>query len=258
MKYFINHSLFYIHLCTFAITFAQVPGLIYLGRPVYNTGSYWFLACEESEGLQLVDLFNQMQQFIQEDIIPDARQGSASIHGFSSMFSTNSGGDVAKIFQDIHDKAPRSSVSGRAIFTPLLIICANPAIPNQNLQQMVSLCNSAERPYVTKPEWDIYVCPYFFKTNANLPTASECPLITPGKSQFLAARNPNAEPILQHRISTLFYQLSRKFSSEAVAFDAKLWALNDCLKAAPNIQVGNGNNFAYYASCKSSLSPRPN
>ena len=229
----------------------------------YHNGPWPFIGCTQEEGLALQNLWAEVGHFIDDPIVPDTRLGQHSKHGYSSMFSSNRPGDIEQVFHDIANRHSTFN-PGKTDADNLLIVCVNPgeydySEVGESMKQAQQYCAGATTQgrtqiFLTMPGLDIYICPGFWNLYPNdFPSGDQldCPTVADGNKFFEPrGREP---PITRHKLAKVVYQLSRKYAPSVVPAQGKLWGLNECFGADPNIQKNNGMNYAYYASCTSNL-----
>ena len=227
----------------------------------YHNGPWPFIGCTQEEGLALQNLWAEVGHFIDDPIVRDTRLGQQSKHGYSSMFSSNSPGDIEQVFHDITNRKSTFN-PGKTDADSLLIVCVNPgeydySEVGESMKQAQQYCAGATSQgrtqiFLTMPGLDIYICPGFWSLYPNdFPSGDQldCPTMADGNKFFEPrGREP---PITKHKLAKVVYQLSRKYAPSVVPAEGKLWGLNECFGADPNIQKNNGMNYAYYASCTS-------
>ena len=228
----------------------------FLGFPVYNTGHWPFLTCNQDQGQKLTQLWTDVGNLIDTKMVPDMQLGSSSPHGYYSMFSHNDPKNPQTIMQDASAHRSFSTLNPSKLQPDLLVFCVND-IPNAannvienhiktSMDAIRTLCDSSGLEFITKPEQDLWMCPKFF-TNwkpQNLPTHStSCPSVNKLKTKFLRFNN-----IGLHNGFNILYTLARKYAP--VYLFPKIHGINECLYATADKQLSNGNNYAFYGSCK--------
>ena len=118
-----------------------------MGYPIYHNGPYPFVACTESQGQILMDLFNRTGNILSNQVIPnlsnygqDPRQDA-----FRTFFSTNSRANVENVFQDLVDR-PQYVSFGKTKYAPNIICLNNDSTPAQ-LQGPMARCDAQDAPY---------------------------------------------------------------------------------------------------------------
>ena len=118
-----------------------------MGYPVYHNGPYPFIACTESQGQILMDLFNRTGNILSDHVIPslsnyaqDPRQDA-----FRTFFSANSRANVQDVFQKFVDR-PQYVTFGTEKYAPNIICLNNDHTPAQ-LQGPKARCDAQDAPY---------------------------------------------------------------------------------------------------------------
>lgn len=118
-----------------------------MGYPIYHNGPYPFIACTESQGQILMDLFNRTGNILSNQVIPSLSNYAQdpSQDAFRTFFSTNSRATVQDVFQKFVDR-PQYLNLGTYKYAPN-IICLNNDHTPQQLQGPKARCDAQDAPY---------------------------------------------------------------------------------------------------------------
>lgn len=262
-----HRLLFVVPLCLCLInisTALKYPGGLpptAIGYNTFRNGPWPFVGCTDAQGEYLVGLWKDTGRLIDQMI---ADVGPNSRYGFSAFFSTNRPTDVANVLDDIRKRRGFSTVNYNKKQDDLYVVCVNEPrsgasgdvapgdrYSREKLNRFRRYCDyqhgSCE--IFSTPGEDIYLCPKFFDTKRpkNLATKSDCPKLqintVTGDTRFIEWFR-----IGENNAFLVLYQLSRKYAPET--HYEKLYAINECYMARPDIQLNNGHNYGYYGSCK--------
>lgn len=118
-----------------------------MGYPIYHNGPYPFLACTESQGQILTDLFSRTGAILSTQVIPGLRNSAQDPNqdAFRTFFSTNSRATVQNVFQKFVHRAPYVTM-GTYKYAPYIICLNNDHTPVQ-LQGPKARCDAPDAPY---------------------------------------------------------------------------------------------------------------
>lgn len=118
-----------------------------LGYPIYRNGPYPFIACTESQGQTLMDLFRKTGEILSNQVIPALSDYSQdpSQDAFRNFFSSNSRANVQDVFQKFVDR-PKPVVFGVYMNAPN-IICLNKDDTPAQLLVPTAHCDTEDEPY---------------------------------------------------------------------------------------------------------------
>ena len=118
-----------------------------MGYPIYHNGPYPFIACTESQGQILMDLFNRAGNILSNQVIPSLSNYAQdpTQDAFRTFFSTNSRATVQEVFQKFVDR-PQYVTLGTSKYAPN-IICLNNDHTPQQLQGPKARCDAQDAPY---------------------------------------------------------------------------------------------------------------
>ena len=217
------------------------------GKPIYHMGPYEFLACNDTQGQELMRVVAMTGQVLEDQVIPRANSSTSSkiFHDpFHIFFSSNTRSDVADVYQAMID-APTTPMRPN-------FLCVNPDGAPE-LAHARQVCTSSPNGMAFSAndaagrlEGTTFLCPDFWKRPA-FPTAANCP-VPRGllfRGYFLSTGHA-----VNNLFSTIVHELAHYYSPQPLGPLREVYELNEIIYAKADIQLNNPTNFAYFAACK--------
>lgn len=151
-----------------------------LGHPIYSSGPYTFVSCDAQQGPALVDLFTQIGDITNNQLMPASLTANPdpTQDPFPVFFKDNARHDINSAFNGMLG-APLST-NGQVYNTRPKIVCLNDDVPE--LSRALEVCSQGIDPVSftvdAAGKTVIFLCPAFFDDLPVLPTKGvNCPSV---------------------------------------------------------------------------------
>ena len=207
-------------------------------------GPYVISRCGKGEpnsrAMRLSRIIPQIIDDMTNKIIPDAKLGFNSSHGFGTFFSLSSSAEfVTNIFEQI---ASGHQVMGYDHVTrPVTFICANADDNKEIGRKMYKKCtNNLHVPMaVVRGTEVVMICPLLWEGEDFLPP-SQCPQAYNSTAMTVASDSAFGEDTF----STIVHELAHIYGILGRPEAYRLW---DVVDLSPERQLQNAQNFGFYA-----------
>ena len=215
------------------------------GRGLYHNGPYNFAGCTAEQGSRLIDVFKKTGYYLDNAVISEARKGSTASRTFKTFFSTNKQDDVTNVFTKMTTGATVRGSDGQDMIPSF--VCANEGIPE--LQQAHNACLDQPRiGFTLGGSFLIFLCPRFFTGShyIDFPEPRLCPILPSGGGNTYQTNNMEGRVYInQNRMALAIHELAHKYTVEKAP---ETYLINECIMRAPDVQLGNADNYAFFAS----------
>ena len=222
------------------------------GEKVYHNGPYQFHGCTPERGDAITDLFKTSGSIITNDIIPELESPTfpdSFQDPFFIFFSSNRRRSIARVYQAIVDApAPRPT-----------IICIKGRDGDPLLAERLAACTaSISKPYGPTQALtafydngmiEIILCPIFFQHYPAFPGAEDCPVVNVTDTRYWSRDGFQ----YSSQFSIIVHELVHVYSRYNVPYWRENYALNSLTYLSPAMQLANSENYAAFATCKSSV-----
>ena len=221
------------------------------GKSIYHMGPYVFLACNDTQGQELIRVVAMTGHVLVDQVIPQANSSTSSKilkDPFHIFFSSNTRSDVAEVYQAMID-APTTPMRPN-------FLCVNPDGPPE-LAGTRHVCASSPNALAFSSndetgrlDGTIFLCPDFWKRPA-FPTPANCPV---PRGLLFRGYFLNTRHAVSNQFSNIVHELAHYYSPQPLGLLREVYELNEIIYAKAQFQLNNPTNFAYFAACKPTIS----